>query len=88
MSFPQTVGRTGVQTVQTRTPVVFSQTIRPQGEPQQSVLDSLAPSSSYMCVVSGTIVRGPTTIIGKSPVHLAVQANQKKPSDPGGGTFR
>ncbi|TWW76105.1 TFIID subunit 4 RNA polymerase II TBP-associated factor subunit C [Takifugu flavidus] len=60
------VGRTGVQTVQTRTPVVFSQTIRPQG----------------------SIVRGPTTIIGKSPVHLAVQANQKKPSDPGGGTFR
>uniref|UniRef100_A0A3Q4BEF2 TAFH domain-containing protein n=1 Tax=Mola mola TaxID=94237 RepID=A0A3Q4BEF2_MOLML len=62
-ALPQTVGRAGIQTVQTRTPVVISQTIRPQGE-------------------------GPTTIIGKSPVHLAVQANQKKSSDPGGGTFR
>ncbi|XP_041794623.1 transcription initiation factor TFIID subunit 4-like isoform X1 [Chelmon rostratus] len=60
------VGRAGVQTVQTRTPVVFSQTLRPQG----------------------TLVRGPTAIIGKSPVHLAAQANQKKLSDPGGGTFR
>ncbi|XP_073328543.1 transcription initiation factor TFIID subunit 4-like isoform X2 [Pagrus major] len=60
------VGRAAVQTVQTRTPVVFSQTLRPQG----------------------TLVRGPTTIIGKSPVHLAAQANQKKLSDPGGGTFR
>lgn len=30
---PQAVGRAGVQTVQTRTPVVFSQTVRPQGEP-------------------------------------------------------
>ncbi|XP_030282199.1 transcription initiation factor TFIID subunit 4-like isoform X1 [Sparus aurata] len=60
------VGRAAAQTVQTRTPVVFSQTLRPQG----------------------TLVRGPTTIIGKSPVHLAAQANQKKLSDPGGGTFR
>ncbi|XP_070763577.1 transcription initiation factor TFIID subunit 4-like [Enoplosus armatus] len=60
------VGRAGVQTVQTRTPVVFSQTLRPQG----------------------TLVRGPTTIIGKSPVNLAGQANQRKLSDPGGGTFR
>ncbi|XP_035521246.1 transcription initiation factor TFIID subunit 4-like [Morone saxatilis] len=60
------VGRAGVQTVQTRSPVVFSQTLRPQG----------------------TLIRGPTTIIGKSPVHLAAQANQKKLSDPGGGTFR
>ncbi|XP_044050012.1 transcription initiation factor TFIID subunit 4-like isoform X2 [Siniperca chuatsi] len=58
------VGRAGVQTVQTRTPVVFSQTLRPQG----------------------TLVRGPTTIIGK--VNLAGQANQRKLSDPGGGTFR
>ncbi|XP_026028095.1 transcription initiation factor TFIID subunit 4-like isoform X4 [Astatotilapia calliptera] len=33
-------------------------------------------------------VRGPTTIISKSPVNLAAQANQKKLSDPGGGTFR
>ncbi|XP_070686799.1 transcription initiation factor TFIID subunit 4-like isoform X2 [Pempheris klunzingeri] len=60
------VGRAAVQTVQTRTPVVYSQTLRPQG----------------------TLVRGPTTIIGKSPVNLAAQANQKKLSDPGGGTFR
>ncbi|KAM3610139.1 uncharacterized protein V6R79_026021 [Siganus canaliculatus] len=60
------VGRAAVQTVQNRTPVVFSQTVRPPG----------------------TLVRGPTTIIGKSPVHLAGQANQKKLSDPGGGTFR
>uniref|UniRef100_A0A3B4FAC8 Transcription initiation factor TFIID subunit 4-like n=1 Tax=Pundamilia nyererei TaxID=303518 RepID=A0A3B4FAC8_9CICH len=35
-----------------------------------------------------TFVRGPTTIISKSPVNLAAQANQKKLSDPGGGTFR
>ncbi|TMS01085.1 Transcription initiation factor TFIID subunit 4 [Larimichthys crocea] len=60
------MGRTGVQTVQTRTPVVFSQTLRPQG----------------------TLIRGPTAVIGKSPIHLAAQANQKKLSDPGGGTFR
>ncbi|KAK2842864.1 hypothetical protein Q5P01_013064 [Channa striata] len=60
------VGRAGVQTVQPRTPVVISQTLRPQG----------------------TVVRTPTTIIGKSPVHLAASANQKKLSDPGGGTFR
>ncbi|XP_071317766.1 transcription initiation factor TFIID subunit 4-like isoform X2 [Trachinotus anak] len=60
------VARPGVQTVQTRTPVVISQTLRPQG----------------------ALVRGPTTIVGKSLVNLAVQANQKKLSDPGGGTFR
>lgn len=60
------VGRAGVQSVQSRTPVVFSQTVR-------------AP---------GTLVRGPTTVIGKSPVNLAAQANQRKLSDPGGGTFR
>ncbi|XP_068169053.1 transcription initiation factor TFIID subunit 4-like isoform X2 [Antennarius striatus] len=60
------VGRAGVQTIQTRTPVVISQTLRPQG----------------------TMMRGPTTIIGKTPIHLAAQANQKKLSDPGGGTFR
>ncbi|XP_040019497.1 transcription initiation factor TFIID subunit 4 isoform X2 [Gasterosteus aculeatus] len=57
------VGRTNIQS---RTPVVFSQTLRPQG----------------------TLVRGPTTIIGKSPLNLAAQANQRKLSDPGGGTFR
>ncbi|XP_074532812.1 transcription initiation factor TFIID subunit 4-like isoform X2 [Halichoeres trimaculatus] len=60
------VNRAGVQSVQSRSPVVFSHTVRPQG----------------------TLVRGPTTIIGKSPAHLAAQANQKKLSDPGGGTFR
>ncbi|XP_023252785.1 transcription initiation factor TFIID subunit 4-like isoform X2 [Seriola lalandi dorsalis] len=60
------VGRPGVQTVQTRTPVVISQNLRPQG----------------------ALVRGPTTIIGKSLVNLSAQANQKKLSDPGGGTFR
>ncbi|KAG7218084.1 hypothetical protein INR49_020643 [Caranx melampygus] len=60
------VSRPGVQTVQTRTPVVISQTIRPQG----------------------ALVRGPTAIVGKSLVNLAAQANQKKLSDPGGGTFR
>ncbi|XP_038561066.1 transcription initiation factor TFIID subunit 4-like isoform X2 [Micropterus salmoides] len=60
-------GRALVQTVQTRTPVVFNQTLRHQG----------------------TLVRGPTpTIISKSPVYLAGQANQRKLSDPGGGTFR
>ncbi|KAM7415215.1 hypothetical protein PAMA_019841 [Pampus argenteus] len=57
------VGRAGLQT---RSPVVISQTLRPQGG----------------------LIRGPTTILGKSPVHLAAQANQKKLSDPGGGTFR
>ncbi|XP_040893788.1 transcription initiation factor TFIID subunit 4-like isoform X2 [Toxotes jaculatrix] len=60
------VGRPGVQTVQTRTPVVISQALRPQG----------------------TLVRGPTTLVGKGLVNLAAQANQKKLSDPGGGTFR
>ncbi|XP_072291437.1 transcription initiation factor TFIID subunit 4-like [Eucyclogobius newberryi] len=35
----------------------------------------------------GTLIRGPTTILGKSPI-MAAQANQKKLSDPGGGTFR
>ncbi|XP_062276428.1 transcription initiation factor TFIID subunit 4-like [Scomber scombrus] len=60
------VGRAGVQTLQTRSPVVVSQTLRPQA----------------------TLVRGPTTILGKTPIHLAAQANQKKLSDPGGGTFR
>ncbi|KAM4618321.1 transcription initiation factor TFIID subunit 4-like isoform 1-T1 [Polymixia lowei] len=36
----------------------------------------------------GAVVRGPTIIAGKSPANLAAQANQKKLSDPGGGTFR
>ncbi|XP_023140731.1 transcription initiation factor TFIID subunit 4-like isoform X2 [Amphiprion ocellaris] len=57
------VGRPGVQT---RSPVVISQTFRP----------------------AGTLIRGPTTIAGKTPVNLTAQANQKKLSDPGGGTFR
>ncbi|XP_037307931.2 transcription initiation factor TFIID subunit 4-like isoform X2 [Pungitius pungitius] len=57
------VGRTNIQS---RTPVVFSQTLRPQG----------------------ALFRGPTTIIGKTPLNLAAQANQRKLSDPGGGTFR
>ncbi|XP_013882228.1 transcription initiation factor TFIID subunit 4 [Austrofundulus limnaeus] len=35
-----------------------------------------------------TFIRGPATIAGKTPLHLAAQANQKKLSDPGGGTFR
>ncbi|XP_029952088.1 transcription initiation factor TFIID subunit 4-like isoform X2 [Salarias fasciatus] len=61
-----TVGRGSVQTVQTRTPVVISQTFRPQG----------------------TLIRGPAIIAGKTPINLAAQANQKKLSDPGGGTFR
>ncbi|XP_026166679.1 transcription initiation factor TFIID subunit 4-like isoform X2 [Mastacembelus armatus] len=60
------VSRPGFQTVQTRTPVVISQTLRPQG----------------------TLIRGPTTIISKCSVNLAAAANQKKLSDPGGGTFR
>ncbi|XP_029909302.1 transcription initiation factor TFIID subunit 4-like isoform X2 [Myripristis murdjan] len=59
------VRRPGVQTVQTRMPMVITQTVRPQG----------------------TLVRGPTIIAGKSPANLAIQANQKKLSDPGGGTF-
>ncbi|XP_028286437.1 transcription initiation factor TFIID subunit 4-like [Parambassis ranga] len=33
-------------------------------------------------------VRGPMTIAGKTSINLAAQANQKKLSDPGGGTFR
>uniref|UniRef100_A0A3Q3JM87 Transcription initiation factor TFIID component TAF4 C-terminal domain-containing protein n=1 Tax=Monopterus albus TaxID=43700 RepID=A0A3Q3JM87_MONAL len=33
-------------------------------------------------------MRGPTTIISKSPVNLAAPGSQKKLSDPGGGTFR
>lgn len=62
-----TVSRASVQTVQTRSPVVISQTFRPQG----------------------TLIRGPAAIIaGKTPINLAAQANQKKLSDPGGGTFR
>ncbi|XP_069384500.1 transcription initiation factor TFIID subunit 4-like isoform X1 [Paralichthys olivaceus] len=60
------VGRAGVQTVQTRSPVVISQTLRTQA----------------------TLVRGSPTIVGKSLANLAAQANQKKLSDPGGGTFR
>ncbi|KAM9854212.1 transcription initiation factor TFIID subunit 4-like [Aulostomus maculatus] len=60
------VSRPGVQTLQSRSPVVISQTLRPQA----------------------AIVRGAANIIGKSPVHLAAPANQKKLSDPGGGTFR
>ncbi|CAN9498651.1 unnamed protein product [Ophioblennius macclurei] len=61
-----TVGRAALQTVQTRTPVVISQTFRPQG----------------------ALIRGPAIIAGKTPINLAAQANQKKLSDPGGGTFR
>ncbi|XP_053283556.1 transcription initiation factor TFIID subunit 4 [Pleuronectes platessa] len=60
------VGRAGVQTVQSRSPVVISQTLRPQA----------------------TLIRGSPTIVGRSLVNLASQANQKKLSDPGGGTFR
>ncbi|XP_033971318.1 transcription initiation factor TFIID subunit 4-like [Trematomus bernacchii] len=51
--------------VPARSPVVFNQTLRPQG----------------------TLIRGPTTIIGRSPLNVA-PANQRKLSDPGGGTFR
>ncbi|XP_029008624.1 transcription initiation factor TFIID subunit 4-like isoform X2 [Betta splendens] len=60
------VGRTGLQTVQPRTPVVIGPAVRAQA----------------------TLVRAPTTIISKTPLHLAASANQKKLSDPGGGTFR
>ncbi|XP_072242884.1 transcription initiation factor TFIID subunit 4-like [Leuresthes tenuis] len=60
------VARPGVQTLQTRSPVVISQQLRHPA----------------------TLIRGPATIAGKSPVTLAAQANQKKLSDPGGGTFR
>ncbi|XP_056137905.1 transcription initiation factor TFIID subunit 4-like [Lampris incognitus] len=62
------VRRPGVQPVQTRMPMVITQTqtIRPQG----------------------TVVRAPTIVAGKTPVSLATQANQRKLSDPGGGTFR
>ncbi|XP_061578258.1 transcription initiation factor TFIID subunit 4-like isoform X2 [Cololabis saira] len=60
------VARPGVQSVQTRSPVVIGQPLRHQA----------------------TFIRGPATIIGKSPMNLAAQANQKKLSDPGGGTFR
>ncbi|XP_062246087.1 transcription initiation factor TFIID subunit 4-like isoform X1 [Platichthys flesus] len=60
------VGRAGVQTVQSRSPVVISQPLRTQA----------------------TLIRGSPTIVGKSLVNLASQANQKKLSDPGGGTFR
>ncbi|KAM3842681.1 uncharacterized protein ACN63O_022149 [Diretmus argenteus] len=60
------VRRPGVQTVQTRMPMVITQSIRPQG----------------------AVVRGPTVIAGKTSLSLAAQANQRKLSDPGGGTFR
>ncbi|XP_041851978.1 transcription initiation factor TFIID subunit 4-like [Melanotaenia boesemani] len=60
------VGRPGVQTLQSRSPVVFSQQLRHQA----------------------TLIRGPAAIAGKSLVNLPVPANQKKLSDPGGGTFR
>ncbi|XP_035497261.2 transcription initiation factor TFIID subunit 4-like isoform X1 [Scophthalmus maximus] len=60
------VGRAGVQPVQTRSPVLIGQTVRP----------------------AGNLVRGTTTIVGKSLINLTAQANQRKLSDPGGGTFR
>ncbi|XP_035859373.1 transcription initiation factor TFIID subunit 4-like isoform X2 [Sander lucioperca] len=56
----------GVQPVQTRSPVVFSQTLRPQG----------------------TLMSRPMTIISRGLVTPAATANQRKLSDPGGGTFR
>ncbi|KAM4573239.1 transcription initiation factor TFIID subunit 4-like [Odontesthes bonariensis] len=60
------VARPGVQTLQTRSPVVISQQLRHPA----------------------TLIRGPATIAGKSHVTLVAQANQRKLSDPGGGTFR
>ncbi|XP_037539265.1 transcription initiation factor TFIID subunit 4 [Nematolebias whitei] len=60
------VCRPGLQSVQTHSPVVISQTLR-------------HPT---------TLIRGTAVIAGKTPVHLAAQSNQKKLSDPGGGTFR
>lgn len=36
---------------------------------------------------TGSLIRGPT-IISKSPVNQTLSVNQKKLSDPGGGTFR
>lgn len=45
-ALPQTVGRAGIQTVQTRTPVVISQTIRPQGEPLDRQMAAVTPSDS------------------------------------------
>ncbi|KAF1386274.1 hypothetical protein PFLUV_G00092820 [Perca fluviatilis] len=64
--FLKAVNRAGVQPVQTRSPVVFSQTLRPQG----------------------TLVSRPMTIIGRGLVTPTATANQRKLSDPGGGTFR
>ncbi|KAM6973186.1 transcription initiation factor TFIID subunit 4-like [Aplochiton taeniatus] len=60
--------RPGIQTVQTRMPMVITQTIRPQGG----------------------LARGPTIVAGRTPAGVGAQAlaNQKKLSDPGGGTFR
>lgn len=60
------VRRPGVQAVQTRMPMVITQSIR----------------------TPGAVVRAPSIMAVKSPVHLAAQANQKKLCDPGGGTFR
>ncbi|XP_024911774.1 transcription initiation factor TFIID subunit 4-like isoform X3 [Cynoglossus semilaevis] len=59
------LSRPGVQTVQTRSPVVITQTLK----------------------TPGSLIRGPT-IISKSPVNQTLSVNQKKLSDPGGGTFR
>jgi len=100
------VNRAAVQ----RTPVVFSQPLRPQGGSSSSLLHRLffiisSSSSSHVhllfivCVFlcqliiidlfsSGTLIRGPSTIINKSHLNLTAQANQRKLSDPGGGTFR
>ncbi|XP_058501295.1 transcription initiation factor TFIID subunit 4-like isoform X1 [Solea solea] len=60
-------GRPGVHTVQTRSPVVISHTLR-------------SPAS----LVRGTVA----TVAGRGLVNQASAANQKKLSDPGGGTFR
>ncbi|XP_015253571.1 PREDICTED: transcription initiation factor TFIID subunit 4-like [Cyprinodon variegatus] len=60
------VGRSAVQTIQSRSPVVLSQPLRHQA----------------------TFLRGPSTMAGKPPLQMTAPAHQKKPTDPGGGTFR
>ncbi|KAK0145735.1 Transcription initiation factor TFIID subunit 4 [Merluccius polli] len=77
-----------VTTVRTPTPLTNTTTLGVRRPPTQAVQTRMPMVITQTIRTPGAVVRAPSIIAGKSPVNLAAQSNQKKLSDPGGGTFR
>ncbi|CAL8262842.1 unnamed protein product [Merluccius merluccius] len=77
-----------VTTVRTPTPLTNTTTLGVRRPATQAVQTRMPMVITQTIRTPGAVVRAPSIIAGKSPVNLAAQSNQKKLSDPGGGTFR